>query len=77
MAISFGFMPYFITSCQKSNKFLSLSNAFSAGIFLGMSLFHILPESAEILGKTTEFPLAYICCFILYVLFLFLEKICF
>ena len=77
MAIGFGFMPYFITSCRKSNKFLSLSNAFSAGIFLGMGLFHILPESAELLEKTTEFPLAYICCFISYALILFVEKIAF
>ena len=35
ISISFGFMPYFITFCRKSNKFLSLSNSFSAGIFLG------------------------------------------
>ena len=28
MAIGFGFMPYFITSCRKSNTFLSISNAF-------------------------------------------------
>ena len=77
MAIGFGFMPYFINSCRKSNKFLSLSNAFSAGIFLGMGLFHILPESAELLEGATKFPLAYVCCFLSYALILFVEKIAF
>ena len=77
MAIGFGFMPYFISSCRKSNTFLSLSNAFSAGIFLGMGLFHILPESAELLEETTKFPLAYVCCFLSYALILFVEKIAF
>ena len=62
ISISFGFMPYFISFCRKSNKFLSLSNSFSAGIFLGLGFFHILPEAAEILHKKTEFPLAYVCC---------------
>ena len=77
MAIGFGFMPYFITSCRKSNTFLSLSNSFSAGIFLGMGLFHILPESVEMLEEVTEVPLAYICCFLSYALILFVEKIAF
>ena len=77
MAIAFGFMPYFINSCRKSNKFLNFSNSFSGGIFLGMGLFHILPESAELLAETTEFPLAYVCCFIAYALILFVEKIAF
>ena len=77
MAIGFGFMPFFITSCRKSNKFLSLSNAFSGGIFLGMGLFHILPESVELLEETTKFPLGYVCCFLSYALILFVEKIAF
>ena len=77
MAIGFGFMPYFIASCRKSNTFLSLSNSFSAGIFLGMGLFHILPESVEMLEEATEVPLAYICCFLSYALILFVEKIAF
>ena len=77
ISISFGLMPYFITFCRKSNKFLSLSNAFSAGIFLGLGFFHILPEAAEILHKKTEFPLAYVCCFLSYSLNLFVEKVAF
>ena len=77
ISISFGFMPYFISFCRKSNKFLSLSNSFSAGIFLGLGFFHILPEAAEILHKKTEFPLAYVCCFLSYALNLFIEKVAF
>ena len=77
LSISFGFMPYFINFCRKSNKFLSLSNSFSAGIFLGLGFLHILPEAAEILHKKTEFPLAYVCCFLSYSLNLFVEKVAF
>ena len=77
MAIGFGFMPYFITSCRKSNKFLSLSNAFSSGILLGIGLFHILPESVEMLEDATKVSLANICCFLSYALILFVEKIAF
>ena len=75
MAICFSFMPYFISSCRKNNKFLSLSNSFSAGIFLSMGLIHILPESAEMLKELTDIPLAYILCFLSYALILFIEKI--
>ena len=77
ISISFGFMPYFVSFCRKSNKFLSLSNSFSAGIFLGLGFFHILPEAAEILHKKTNFPLAYLCCFLSYALNLFVEKVVF
>ena len=75
ISISFGLMPYFINFCRKSNKFLSLSNSFSAGIFLGLGFFHILPEAAEMIHKKTEFPVAYVCCFLSYALNLFIEKV--
>ena len=75
MAIGFGVMPYFIQSCRKSNKFLGLSNAFSGGIFLGMGLFHILPESAEMLKDLCDAPIAYFCSFAAYAIILFVEKI--
>ena len=75
ITIWFSFMPYFIFYCRKNNKFLSLSNSFSAGIFLSMGLIHILPESAEMLKETSDIPLAYILCFFSYTLILFIEKI--
>ena len=77
ISLSFGSMPYFIPFCKKNNKFLSLSNSFSAGIFLGLGFFHILPEASEMLHKQTEFPLAYVFCFISYALNLFIEKVVF
>ena len=77
ISISFGLMPFFINFCRKNNKFLSLSNSFSAGIFLGLAFFHILPEAADIVHKKTEFPLAYVCCFLSYSLNLFIEKVVF
>ena len=77
MAIGFGIMPYFITSCRTSTKFLGLANAFSGGLFLGIGLFHILPESAEKLEGLTEAPIAYFIAFASYAIILFVEKIAF
>ena len=77
MATAFGLMPYFITKCRKSTKFLSVSNAFSGGLFLGIGLFHVLPESAEMLEGLSEAPIAYFCAFLSYALILFVEKVAF
>ena len=77
ISMSFSFMPYFISSCRKNNKFLSLSNSFSAGIFLCMGLIHILPESAEMLKEISDIPLSYILCFFSYAFILFIEKVAF
>ena len=77
MATAFGLMPYFITKCRKSTKFLSISNAFSGGLFLGIGLFHVLPESAEMLEGLSKAPIAYFCAFLSYALILFVEKVAF
>ena len=77
MAMGFGVMPYFIKKCRTSTKFLSVSNAFSGGLFLGIGLFHVLPESHEMLEQLTEAPLAYFCAFLSYALILFVEKVSF
>lgn len=76
MAIGFGIMPFFISSCRKT-KFLGLANAFSGGLFLGIGLFHILPESSELLEELTEAPISYFCAFFSYALILFVEKVVF
>ena len=47
MGLIFGVMPNYIQSCKQSPTFLGLSNSFAGGLFLGIGLFHILPESAE------------------------------
>ena len=76
MAMAFGLMPYYIKRFRTSTKFLSISNAFSGGLFLGIGLFHVLPESAEKL-KEYELPWAYFCAYISYALILFVEKVAF
>ena len=48
MAMAFGLMPYYIKKFRTNPKFLSISNAFSGGLFLGIGLFHVLPESAAL-----------------------------
>ena len=76
MAIGFGLMPYYIKKCRTSTKFLSISNAFSGGLFLGIGLFHVLPEGAEKLADF-ELPWAYFCAYLSYALILFVEKVAF
>ena len=77
MAMAFGVMPYFIKKCRTSTKFLGIANAFAGGLFLGIGLFHVLPESAEMLEESTEIPVAYFCAFLSYALILFVEKVAF
>lgn len=77
MGMGFGVMPYFITSFRKNTKILGIANAFSGGLFLGIGLFHILPEAAERLENLTEAPIAYFFAFVSYAVILFVEKIAF
>ena len=76
MAMAFGLMPYYIKKFRTSTKFLSISNAFSGGLFLGIGLFHVLPESADKL-KDFSLPWAYFCAYLSYALILFVEKVAF
>ena len=45
--IAAGLVPKVWSKCRDSENALSLLNCFSAGIFLGMSLIHMMPEAAE------------------------------
>ena len=76
MALAFGLMPYYIKKFRTSTKFLSISNSFSGGLFLGIGLFHVLPESAEKLEQLS-LPWAYFCAYLSYALILFVEKVAF
>ena len=88
ITLTFGFMPLFCTGCRKSSKLLGIANAFSGGLFMGIGLFHLLPEAGEnfekyfatpegissvIYGK----PMPYFIAFVSYSLILFLEKVAF
>ena len=77
MAIGFGILPYFMSKCNKSTTFLSLANSFAGGLFLGIGLFHVLPESAEMLENLSELPVAYLISFGSYALILLVEKVLF
>ncbi len=44
-------------SAKKTDKFIPLAVFFAAGILIGTSLFHLLPESIEILGAKTGWPI--------------------
>lgn len=39
-------IPVYSAKCRKNKLSISLMNCFAAGVFLVMSLFHILPEAA-------------------------------
>jgi solute carrier family 39 (zinc transporter), member 1/2/3 len=45
--IIFGILPAKVKSCGRNPKFLSISNAFSGGLFLAIALVHILPDVAN------------------------------
>ena len=87
ISLLFGFIPLFC-NIKKSSKLLGFANAFSGGLFMGIGLFHLLPEAGEnfesyyttpegqksiIFGQ----PLSYFIAFISYSLILFLEKVAF
>ena len=43
--VGFGLIPKIWSKCRDSETTLSLLNCFAAGIFLGMSLIHMMPEA--------------------------------
>ena len=80
IGVIFGLLPYFIKSCRKNLECLSLVNSFAGGLFLGIGLFHILPEANEKFEKyekLKDVPLAYFLAFISYALILFVERVAF
>jgi len=79
-----GLIPSAVPACRKSDHILSYLNCFSAGIFLAMSLIHMMPEAAEIYMLWAEsldeplerpFPLPYVGFFIGYLLILLVDKV--
>lgn len=53
-----GIIPILVTRHRASRRFLSLSNAFAGGIFLGAGFLHLLPEAGEALEEAIDYPLA-------------------
>jgi len=78
MGFVFGMLPLWIKSCRENSHILSIINTFSGGIFLGLGLFHQLPEANEMLEDNTiqkHYPFTYLLAFITYSLILFIEKV--
>ena len=78
MGFIFGMLPLWIKSCRENSNLLSIINTFSGGIFLGLGLFHQLPEANEMLEDNNiqkHYPFTYLLCFITYSLILFIEKV--
>ena len=82
LCIGFGLIPKVWSKCRKSENTLSLLNCFSAGIFLGMSLIHMMPECAEIYLSWAAkeeierpFPLPYVMFYLGYLLILAIDRV--
>ena len=78
MGFIFGMLPLWIKSCRENSNILSIINTFSGGIFLGLGLFHQLPEANEMLEDNNiqkHYPFTYLLAFITYSLILFIEKV--
>ena len=82
VCVGFGLIPKLWGKCRNSETTLSLLNCFSAGIFLAMSLIHMMPESAEVYeiwaakeGIERPFPLPYVMFFVGYLLILAIDRV--
>ena len=81
----FGLLPLCFNNCRKELRLLNYANAFSAGIFLGIGFFHILPDATESFenyflneGQNSiikGWPIVYLLAFLSYSLILYLEKV--
>lgn len=77
-----GVLPKLIPAISRNGTALSFLNCFSAGIFLGMALFHIIPEGVELYEEWAEerkierpFPLAYVLIFVGYLIVLAVDRV--
>lgn len=86
ITLIFGFLPLFVKAMKANVKLIGVANSFSCGIFLGISLIHILPETAGDFksyfnknGFTTleKIPICYFIAFFSFSLILFIEKVAF
>ena len=78
----FGILPKVCEACRKSENVLSMLNCFSGGLFLGMALTHMMPESEVIYrewavkeGIERPFPLPYVMFFMGYLLILAVDRV--
>ncbi len=66
-----------IAESKRRNKLFALGTSFSAGIFLGAGLIHMLPDAVKNYAQTvkSDFPWAFFLCALGFLLLLFIENI--
>jgi|688.fasta_scaffold328197_1 zinc transporter ZupT len=77
-----GILPKLVPAINKNGTVLSFMNCFSAGIFLGMALIHIIPESVEVWHEYGEkkkierpFPLPFVLIYVGYLIVLSVDRV--
>ena len=77
-----GILPKLVPAISKNHTILSFLNCFSAGIFLGMAMVHVIPEGVEIYEEWAKekeierpFPLAYVMIFAGYMIVLAVDRV--
>ena len=87
ITFSFGLLPIFFARYRQTT-ILSYANPFAGGIFIGIGLFHLLPDASYDFdqyyksreGKSSffyGFPMSYFIAFLSYSFILYLEKVAF
>ena len=87
ITFSFGLLPIFFAKYRQTT-ILNYANPFAGGIFIGIGLFHLLPDASfdfDQYYKSKEgsssffygFPMSYFIAFLSYSLILYLEKVAF
>ena len=77
-----GILPKLFPTVARNKNVISFMNCFSAGIFLGMALIHVIPEGVEMYAhwsKTKKiekpFPLDYVLIFVGYLIVLGFDRV--
>jgi solute carrier family 39 (zinc transporter), member 1/2/3 len=71
-----GLLPLWLGYTPRTQRFFSLGNAFSAGIFLSAGLIHMLPDAeVNLRGVLGEFPAASLIAVIGFFIVLFVERV--
>ena len=87
ITFSFGLLPIFFAKYRQTT-ILNYANPFAGGVFIGIGLFHLLPDASydfENYYKSKEgstsffygFPMSYFIAFLSYSFILYLEKVSF
>jgi solute carrier family 39 (zinc transporter), member 1/2/3 len=76
MGLFGGFLPMWVGYSPRTQRFFSLGNALSAGIFLSAGLIHMLPDAEHNLrGVLGEFPTASLIAVLGFFIVLFVERV--